>query len=119
MVRRKPSSSPTSARKPKYSSARTVSSMRRGWPSGWSYPNDVALESGQLRDQRDQIPDPDLLSPADIDRLNTVIALGRKHDSTRSIVNVKELAAGAAAAPDLDLRCAAARAAQNFGSGPE
>ena len=43
------------------------------------------------------------LADAEVDRLGAVVALGREDDALGGVVDVEELARGAAGAPDLDV----------------
>jgi len=44
-------------------------------------PSDLSAKAGELGDPFDEIPDCDLATRADVDRIRLVVALGGKHDA--------------------------------------
>ena len=65
-------------------------------------PNDLAFESGELRDQRHQVADGDLAARAEVHRLGLVVALGGEDDRPRRVIDVEELARRGPGTPDGD-----------------
>ena len=67
-------------------------------------PPDLALEPGELDDQLDELLDRHLPIGAEVHRLGAVVPLGGEHDALGGVVDVEELSARRAGAPDLDVR---------------
>ena len=65
-------------------------------------PPDLAVEPGELDDQLDERLDGHLAVGAQVHRLGSLVPLGGEHDAFGGVVDVQELPAGRARAPDLD-----------------
>src|SRR5690349_63501 len=64
--------------------------------------HDPSVEADELGDQLREVPDADLESSAEVDRLRRVVPLGRVHDAARAVLDVEELARRVAGAPAFD-----------------
>src|SRR3954465_7434499 len=66
-------------------------------------PHGLALEADQALDRLGEVADARLLAGADVDRIGGLQPLGRQQQGPRRVVDVEELAARVAGAPQDDL----------------
>src|SRR5258708_279395 len=66
-------------------------------------PGDLALEAGQLGDQRGQLTDRYLLPRPEVDWIGAVVVLGGEQQAVGGVLDVEELAGRRAVAPEHDL----------------
>jgi len=109
MARRRPSSKPVWARKPKSRSARAVSRLRRGCPLGLVVSQRIAPVKPVRRAMCSTSALMVISRPAPkVDRLAAVVLLAREQDALGGVGRVEELARGAAVTPHLNERVAGA-----------
>src|SRR5688500_10002060 len=65
-------------------------------------PDEITVETGEGSDQRRQVPDRDLATGPEVDRIRILVTLCRENDPFHRVVDVEELARGGARTPDLD-----------------
>src|SRR6266403_1740171 len=65
-------------------------------------PDDLPFESGEARDQSDEVLDRDLDARPEIHRFIALVSLGREHDPFGGIGDIEEFASGLPGAPHRD-----------------